>query len=65
MEQDLVTYITTMEEMLFGLTVNNIRILAYQMATQNGLSHEFSSDKDKVGRDWLNGFLSRHPEIVL
>lgn len=65
MELDLVNYITNMEVMLFGLTINDIRSLAYQVAQRNGLSDAFGNDKDKVGRDWLNGFLRRHPQIAL
>jgi hypothetical protein len=51
--------------MLFRLTINDIRSLVYQLAQRNSLSYAFGTDKDKVGRDWLNGFLRRYPQIAL
>jgi len=64
-EQDLVNYLTNMEVMLFGLTIDDVRCLAYQIAKRNGLSGALKDDSDKVGRDWVSGFLCRHPEISI
>ena len=68
-EVDLVGYILKMEEMFFGLTMDDVRKLAYQIAERNKLL-EGSRDRpvyinrDSFGHDWLKGFLKRHPDIA-
>ena len=62
-EQDLVAYIIRMEEMFFGLTMEDVRRLAYQLAERNGMLPPNDS-RDSFGQDWLKGFLKRHPEIT-
>ena len=62
-EQDLVAYIIQMEEMFFGLTMEDVRRLAYQLAERNGMLPPNDS-RDSFGQDWLKGFLKRHPEIT-
>lgn len=63
LETDLVNYIIKMEEMFFGLTMEDVRKLAFQMAKRNSLLKE--TTKDALGKDWLKGFLKRHAEISL
>lgn len=67
LETDLVTYIVKMEEMFFGLTMEDVRKLGFQVAKRNGLievnDSEDDDKKDSFGQDWLRGFLKRHPEI--
>lgn len=36
-EAELVWYVLTMEQMMFGVTTSDIRLLAYQLAAQNHL----------------------------
>jgi len=38
-----------------------VRKLAFQLATQNGILKQSNSNKNAFGRDWLKGFLKRHP----
>ena len=64
-ELDLVKYIHQMESMLFGLTIDDVRVLAYQLAESNGLQHPFNTTVRKAGWDWVNGFRKRHPTVVL
>ncbi|XP_033231538.1 jerky protein homolog-like [Belonocnema kinseyi] len=64
-EAELVTHIVAMEERFFGLTLTDIRELAFQLAELNNLSHSFNKEKKKAGKDWLYGFLVRHPELSL
>lgn len=63
LETDLVTYIIKMEEMFFGLTMEDVRKLAFQMAKRNRLVQE--TTKDTLDKDWLKGFLKRHVDISL
>lgn len=61
----LVNYIFKMEERLFGLTCYDLRILAYKWAEKLGKKHSFSNVKQIAGRDWIQGFKRRHPEVKL
>lgn len=58
-ENILVGYILKMEERDFGLSVSDIRKLAYQMANKLGI-HGFSEEKKSVGYDWWISFSERH-----
>lgn len=60
-ELELVNYLKTMEARLFGLTMKDLRSLAYQLAVRNGISHRFKNGI--AGQDWVNGFLKRHPTL--
>lgn len=64
-EADLVAKIQEMEAALFGLTTKDVRRLAYDFANQMGIKHRFNKDNKMAGYDWLNGFMSRHPELSI
>lgn len=53
-----------MEGQLFGLSSENFRRLAYQLAVKN-INHNFNQNKEKAGYDWLKGFIKRHPDLSL
>ncbi|XP_017473048.1 PREDICTED: uncharacterized protein LOC108364016 [Rhagoletis zephyria] len=63
LEDSLAEYILLMEAKLFGLTQNDIRSLAFQLAVKNSLPNSFSVIKETAGRDWLRLFLRRHPSL--
>lgn len=65
MEKELVKYILELETMMFGLTTNDVRLLAYQLAVRNGLPNSFNKQKEKAGKDWLQAFMKRNPELSL
>ncbi|KAG8236981.1 hypothetical protein J437_LFUL016892 [Ladona fulva] len=52
-----------MEQRLFGLTLFDLRRLAYDLAKRNGVNHSFNKTKKIASADWLYGFLARGPEI--
>ncbi|KAK9739010.1 Tc5 transposase DNA-binding domain [Popillia japonica] len=60
-ELELVSYLKTMEARLFGLTMKDLRSLAYQLAVGNGISNRFKNGI--AGQDWVNRFLKRHPTL--
>lgn len=64
-EQELVKHILDFESRMYGLTLRDLRQLAYQLAEKNKLPHKFSHVEKAAGKDWLNGFRRRHPEISL
>lgn len=59
------TYVKDMESRLFGLTTRDVRCLAFQLAERNKLDHYFNKDTGMAGKDWLRGFLRRHPSLSI
>lgn len=64
-EKILVDYVLQMEERLFGLTLADLKSVAYQLAVRNNISHPFNTEKQVAGKDWVNGFLKRNPTLSL
>lgn len=64
-EVEIVAYLKYMEERLFGLTTIELRRLAYQLAVKNDKTHNFNTDKEMAGADWLKGFLKRHQNLSI
>lgn len=62
-ELELVQYLKEMEGRLFGLTMKDFRVLAFQLAERNKLPHPFNKEKKMAGEDWMCNFLTRHPEL--
>lgn len=64
-EAELANHIMNLEERLSGLTLTDIRELAFQLAEKNKIPHTFNMEKKRAGKDWLYGFLNRHPKLSL
>lgn len=65
MELELVDYLKEMDTRFYGLTFREMQILAYEYADINKINHPFNNDNKLAGRDWVYGFLSRHPSLSL
>ena len=64
-EAQLVKHAIDLEARFYGLTPQNLRRLAYQIAEINQVKTRFNHDEKLAGKKWLKGFLKRHPEIPL
>ena len=64
-KKELVEYLLSLESMMFGLTTNDVRNLAFQLAEKNNLPNSFNKAKRKAGKDWPQGFMHRHKELSL
>ena len=51
--------------MLFGITRQDLRSLAFQLAEKNGIPHAFNATKMMAGDHWYYTFLKRLPELSL
>ncbi len=49
--------------MAYGLTVEDVRVKAYEIAANSTRPHPFHDGK--AMRDWYEGFLCRFPNITL
>lgn len=55
-ELELVQHILTLEERFFGMTLTELRKLAFKLAEENQIPHPFNKEKQFVGKDWLYNF---------
>ncbi|XP_064604473.1 tigger transposable element-derived protein 4-like [Liolophura sinensis] len=63
MEDELVNHALKLKGLMYGLTGDDLRSLAFEFAERNKIKHPFPKDKKKAGADWLRHFMSRHPEL--
>lgn len=62
-EQEILKHLMDMEVRFYGLTMKDVRKLAFDLAEKNHLKHSFNKEKGLAGRDWLRGFLKRNPTL--
>lgn len=46
-----------LSNVFYGVTISELRCLAFDLAEQNGIKHTFNKDSKM---DWVRGFLKRH-----
>lgn len=64
-EMELCEHIFDMEQRFYGITLNDLRYLAYSLAEKNNIPHPFNKEKEMAGKDWVACFRKRHPNITL
>lgn len=64
-ENELAERIIKLSKLFFGITTFGLRRVAFQFVTESGIPNYFNKEKKLAGKDWLYGFLRRHPEISL
>ena len=65
MEKILTEHILKLEECFFGLTIREIRKLAFDIAEKQALPHSFNKDKKIAGKKWFYAFMRRNPQLSL
>lgn len=64
-ERELVGYCIEMQQRMFGLTMKELQSLAFQLAEMNHMPHRYNTETKLAGRDWVEQFLKRNPELSL
>ena len=65
LETELVDHLLTLESMYFGLRIDEVRKLAFELAESNGIMHSFNKESGMAGKKWFYSFLKRHPELSI
>ena len=65
LETELVNHLLTLESMYFGLRIDEVRKLAFDLAESNGIMHVFNKESGMTGKKWFYSFLKRHPELSI
>ena len=64
-EEELAIYIKEMDQMFYGLSINDIRHLVFEYAEQRGIENPFNKTKKMAGRDFVESFLKRNASLSL
>lgn len=64
-EDQITKHIKELETRFYGLTMLELRKLAFDLAEKNGIPHKFNKEKGVAGWNWIKGFLRRNPSISL
>ena len=64
-EMKICEHVQAMEKSMYGLTPTQVRRLAYDMVEALGIKNPFNSTTKLAGKDWLMGFLNRHPALSI
>lgn len=64
-EEALVNRILLFESLMFGLTITDVRKLAFDIAEKNHIPHNFNKETKLAGKKWFYAFKARHPQISL
>lgn len=64
-EAEFAMHCKQMDERYFGLTITDLRRLAFEYASANNIENRFDKSAKMAGRDWVECFLKRHPQLVL
>jgi len=65
LERELVDHCLELERMFFGLCIDDLRRLAFEVAEKNGYAHIFNRQTRMAGRKWYRGFMRRHRQLSL
>lgn len=63
MENELVQHCLTLESMYFGMRIDDVRKLAYDLAEANHMEHTFNHETKMTGKKWFYAFMRRHSEL--
>ena len=64
-EKQLEDHIISMDQAFYGLSINDIRTIVYDYCEKNNIKNNFNSDNKMAGRDFVAGFMKRHPKLSL
>ncbi|XP_058826901.1 uncharacterized protein LOC131686905 [Topomyia yanbarensis] len=63
-ENELIHHMHDLESRFYGITKDDIRQLAFELAERNGIQHPLNKQKRRAGRDWLYRFMKRNPKLT-
>lgn len=59
-ELELVSHLKELDDSFYGLTLFQLRRLAYTFAERNNIDHPFNKNSQLAGEDWAFKFRDRH-----
>lgn len=62
-EEDICNHLLQLSKMFYGLTPVQLRRAVYTYAEKLSVHNKFNGEKREAGKDWMYGFMSRHPQL--
>lgn len=64
-EKVLTDHLKQLANTFYGITLTELRRVAFDLAETMNIKNNFSKEKKLAGEDWLKGFLKRNPTLSL
>lgn len=64
-ESILADHIKQLSNQFYGITLTDLRRLAYDLAEELNIKHNFNKETKMAGEDWVAGFRKRNPTLSL
>ncbi|XP_065642749.1 uncharacterized protein LOC136074370 [Hydra vulgaris] len=64
-ENQLVSYIEEMDSVYYGLSISDIQQIVFRYVEKYNIVHPFNKYNGVAGRDFVSGFLKRHPDLLI
>lgn len=64
-EKELASHLLRLANLFYGVTLIELRRIAYEFAEKNKLKNSFNQETKLAGKDWAQGFLRRNPNLSL
>ena len=64
-DSELVQHCVEMQKRYYGLSIADLRRLAFQLAERNNIAHPFSKASQMAGEEWARCFLKRNSTLSL
>ena len=64
-ERQLTDHLLDLQSRFYGLTIDEVRQIAFKIAEQIGDENRFNTHQQLAGKNWVRCFLQRHPELAV
>ena len=64
-ERELVDHVSELQTLMYGITQDSVRCVAYEFAEKKKTVHPFSEVRRRAGRDWVRRFIRRHSDFPI
>lgn len=64
-EMEFAVHCKEMDDKFSGVTINDLRRLAFEYAEANKIENRFDKSSKMAGRDWVESFLKRYSPIIV
>lgn len=64
-EEEICSHLLHLAKLFYGVTLTELRRMAFEYAEQNKIKHNFNKTTKLAGKDWAQGFLKRNPQLSL
>lgn len=64
-ESEISVHLILLAKLFYGVTLTELRRMAYEYAERNNIKHNFNKATKLAGKDWAQAFIKRNPQLSL